>query len=174
MRIRTSASTPTHPNTHRIKTSGKENYEPQRKKCVLRADQKQWIKPVSLTFLGRAFHEEGALVAMYPKARWPCCLVLQSLGPRNIEKWLTPQAQRTAVEWAQLEWQFSKDRTTHNRKQLMENTVMHRQPVQLSEREADASTIMFSQPHHDHSCCVLDCLQLLICVCGSPTRRLLQ
>ena len=95
-------------------------------------------------------------------------------GPRNIEKWLAPQAQRTTVEWTQIKWQFSKDRTMHNRKQLMENTDRHRQPVQLSEREADVSMIVFSQPHHNHSYCILDCLQLLICVCSSPTRWLLQ
>ena len=49
------------------------------------------------------------------------------------------------------------DGTISDRKQLMENTVTHRKPVELSESRGDV--IKFSLPHHDPSGCILDCLQ---------------
>ena len=51
------------------------------------------------------------------------------------------------------------DGTIKDRKQLMENMVMHRQPVELFESRGDV--IMFSLPHHEPSSCVPDCLQSL-------------
>ena len=51
------------------------------------------------------------------------------------------------------------DRMISDRKQLMKNTVMHRQPVQLPESGGDKITL--SLPHHDPSSCVLECLQSL-------------
>ena len=51
------------------------------------------------------------------------------------------------------------DETISDRKQLMENTVKHRQPVELAENKDDVIT--FFLPHHDPSSCVLDCLQSL-------------
>ena len=41
------------------------------------------------------------------------------------------------------------DKTMSDRKQLMENMVMHRHPMQLSESGDDMIT--FSLPHHDPS-----------------------
>ena len=51
------------------------------------------------------------------------------------------------------------DGTISDRKQLMENTVTHRKPVELSESRGDVVTS--SLPHHDPSSCVLYCLQSL-------------
>ena len=51
------------------------------------------------------------------------------------------------------------DGTINDRKQLLENTVTHRQPVELSESRGDVLT--FSVPHHSPSSCALDCLQSL-------------
>ena len=51
------------------------------------------------------------------------------------------------------------DETISDRKQLMENTVTHRQPVELAENKDDVIT--FSLPYHVASSCVLDCLQSL-------------
>ena len=59
----------------------------------------------------------------------------------------------------EIEWQVFMGGTVSDRKQLMENTVTHRKPVQLSEKKGDVIT--FSLPHHDLSSCVLDCLQSL-------------
>ena len=59
------------------------------------------------------------------------------------------------------------DGTISDRKQLTENAVVHRQPVQLSENGGDVIT--FSLPRHDSSSCVrygLCACNLVICVCG--------
>ena len=104
---------------------------------------------------GGAFHWEGTI---YLKARWQYRFVLQSLGPgtaRNDS--LADRRERDGVYGGMSpEWQVLMDGTS-DRKQLMENTVTHRKPVQLSERRGDVIT--FSTPHHDPSSCVLDCLQ---------------
>ena len=66
----------------------------------------------------------------------------------------------------EIEWQVFLDRI-NDRKQLAENTIMHLQPMQLSQIRGDV--ILFSVPHNDHSSWVLD--NLLISMCGRPTRN---
>ena len=53
-----------------------------------------------------------------------------------------------------------------DRKQLMENMAMHRQPVELSESGGDVITFLL--PHHNPTSCVL-AGQLEDC-CNSPTE----
>ena len=55
-------------------------------------------------------------------------------------------------ELRETERQVVMDATISDRKQLMENAVMHRQPVQLSESGGDVIT--FSLLRHDPSSCV--------------------
>ena len=49
---------------------------------------------------------------------------------------------------------------------------MHRQLVQLS--ESVGSVITFFLFHQDPNCCILNCSNLLICICGSQNRRFWQ
>ena len=80
--------------THRVMTSGKENYKLW-KKCVSRTDRKEWIKSVSLMLLCRAFHWEGAI---YLKARWPYRFVLQSFCPGTAGGWFASWSKR--MRWS--------------------------------------------------------------------------
>ena len=45
---------------------------------------------------------------------------------------------------------------------------MHRQLVQLS--ESVGSVITFALFHQDPDCCIMNCSNLLICICGSQNR----
>ena len=71
--------------------------------------------------------------------------------------WLADERTRWRV-WrngiGEIQLRVFMDGMIRERKQLMENAVMHRQPVQLSERWGDV--IRFSPSRHDHSSCVLD------------------
>ena len=58
-----------------------------------------------------------------------------------------------------MEWQVFMDRMICDTKQLMENMVTHRQPVQHSASGSDVITL--SLPHHNPRTYILDCLQPL-------------
>ena len=76
--------------------------------------------------------------------------------------WLADERTRWRV-WrngiGEIQLRVFMDGMIRERKQLMENAVMHRQPAQLSERWRDV--IRFSPSRHDHSSWVLDWPQSL-------------
>ena len=66
----------------------------------------------------------------------PLCLAI--VWPINIKKSLAPRSKRTRWsvrrnELRDIDWQIFMDETISDRKQLVENMVMRREPVQLSE-----------------------------------------
>ena len=66
----------------------------------------------------------------------PLCLVI--VWPINIKKSLARRSKRTKWsvwrnELRDIDWQIFMDETISDRKQLVENMVMRREPVQLSE-----------------------------------------
>ena len=66
----------------------------------------------------------------------PLCLVI--VWPINIKKSLARRSKRTRWsvwrnELRDIDWQIFMDETISDRKQLVENMVMRREPVQLSE-----------------------------------------
>ena len=65
-----------------IKTSGKENHDLQRKKCVMRVGPKERTECVSLMLHGRAFHWEGAI----SESLMALALCYTVPGPRNVKK----------------------------------------------------------------------------------------
>ena len=69
------------------------------------------------------------------------------LGPWNIKKLFAHRSERTkwSVWWNELkeiEWQVFMDGTISDRKPLMENTFMQRQPVELSESRGNVITFL--------------------------------
>ena len=75
------------------------------------------------------------------------------LGPMNVKKWFAHRSERMwwgvwQNELREVEWQVFMGRAINNRKWLLGNTVMHRQPAQLSESRADV--IMIYSIAHSH------------------------
>ena len=114
------------------------------------------------------------------KARWPYSFFFLNYCPRDQELQVTTYSLTGENELRGIAGQVFMDETISDRKQLMENTAMHWHPLQLfktNESGSDGDVIMFSLPHHNPSTVAAvfwTACSFLICICGSPTRRLLE